>query len=212
MKSYWQESIFKVLEVEDNIPVYKIKNLKKSKDIRTVHRNKLMKVEELALDIFDEEKVQQKPKTKTTVNKEPPLNKHIEDQKEDSDDSDVELTFENVAMEQVEDWDTVERNEIEIDVDQDQEIETSVGDQENEEEEKMEVIMERNEDEQEQEPLSEEAEEEGSGVVEQHTDEETAEDSSSSDEVPQRRSTRIKVPKKMMTYTKLGGNPTLVER
>ena len=101
LKSYWQESIFKVLEVEDNIPVYKIKNLKKSKDIKTVHRNKLMKVDELALDIFDEEEVQQKPKTKTTVNKEPPPNKHIEDLVEDSDDSDVELTFENVVMEQV---------------------------------------------------------------------------------------------------------------
>ena len=54
LKSYWEESIFKVLEKRDGMPVYKIKNLKKSTDVRTVHRNLIMKCDELPLDIFDD--------------------------------------------------------------------------------------------------------------------------------------------------------------
>ena len=53
LRSHWEEAIFKVVEKKENIPVYKIKNIKKSKDVRVVHRNMLMKCDELPLDSFE---------------------------------------------------------------------------------------------------------------------------------------------------------------
>ena len=53
LQSYWEEAIFKVIEKKENLPVYKIKNIKKVKDIRVIHRNLLMKCEELPLDTFE---------------------------------------------------------------------------------------------------------------------------------------------------------------
>ena len=47
LQSYWEEAIFKVIEKKENLPVYKIKNINKLKDIRVKHRNLLMKCEEL---------------------------------------------------------------------------------------------------------------------------------------------------------------------
>jgi hypothetical protein len=54
LKSFWEEAIFVVEEKKEGLPVYKVKNLKKARDTRVVHRNKLMKCEELPLDVFDE--------------------------------------------------------------------------------------------------------------------------------------------------------------
>ena len=53
-----------VLEKRDGLPVFKIQNLRKKKDIRVVHRNKIMKCDELPLDTFDDKVVVQ-PKKKT---------------------------------------------------------------------------------------------------------------------------------------------------
>ena len=57
LKSFWEEAIFVVLEKREGLPVFKIQNLRKKKDIRVVHRNKIMKCDELPLDIFDEKAV-----------------------------------------------------------------------------------------------------------------------------------------------------------
>ena len=101
LRNYWEEKIFKVIEVKDNVPVYTIKNTKKSKDIRTIHRNHLMKVE-LPLDIFDKKEEKVQPKRKSNAN----LENKVEDKKpiaeaeipiEDSDESEVELVFERVT-------------------------------------------------------------------------------------------------------------------
>ena len=54
LKSYWEEAIFVVEGKKEGLPVYKVKNLKKGKDVRVVHRNLLMKCEDLPLDVFDE--------------------------------------------------------------------------------------------------------------------------------------------------------------
>ena len=62
LKSYWEEAIFKVIEKKDGLPVYKIKNLRKAKDVRTVHRNLLMKCDELPLNVFDDEEERKKKK------------------------------------------------------------------------------------------------------------------------------------------------------
>ena len=61
MKSYWEESIFEVTGKKENLPVFTIRNLKKCKDIRVVHRNMLMKCEELSLDIFEGSETDCKP-------------------------------------------------------------------------------------------------------------------------------------------------------
>ena len=54
MRSYWEENLFRVSKVSANVPVYTIVNIRKSKDIRVVHRNKLMRVNELPLNVFGE--------------------------------------------------------------------------------------------------------------------------------------------------------------
>ena len=46
LRSYWEEAIFVVEEKKDNLPVYRIKNINKARDIRVVHRNKLMSCSE----------------------------------------------------------------------------------------------------------------------------------------------------------------------
>ena len=68
MRSYYEENIFKVVEVRAEVPVYKIQNLKKAKDVRVVHRNKLLKVDELPLDVFDDIKDTPAPKQNTKKN------------------------------------------------------------------------------------------------------------------------------------------------
>ena len=56
LKSYWEEAMFEVLEKKGELPVYKIGNVNKRNDIRIVHRNNLMKCEELPVNMFDETK------------------------------------------------------------------------------------------------------------------------------------------------------------
>ena len=53
LRSFWEEAIFVVEGKKEGLPVYQVKNIKKEKDVRVVHRNKLMKCEELPLDVFD---------------------------------------------------------------------------------------------------------------------------------------------------------------
>ena len=67
LRSYWEENIFVVLEKKEDLPVYKIKNVKKNSDVRTVHRNLLLSCENLPLNVFDEPRqlVKQNMKNKT---------------------------------------------------------------------------------------------------------------------------------------------------
>ena len=67
MNSYWEEKIFKVIEKRENLPVYKIQALKDGGDTRVVHRNLLMKVNQLPIDVFDEEEVPAKKKKNCAV-------------------------------------------------------------------------------------------------------------------------------------------------
>ena len=55
MQSWYEENLFKVTEKKEGIPVYTIKNIKKSKDVRVLHRNKLLRVNEMPLDVFEED-------------------------------------------------------------------------------------------------------------------------------------------------------------
>ena len=63
LRSYWEEKIFRVVEIRDDIPVYKVKNIHKPTDIRVLHRNKLMCVNEIPLDVVE------KTPTKTPIEK-----------------------------------------------------------------------------------------------------------------------------------------------
>jgi transposase InsO family protein len=55
LRNHWESAIFEVLEKKLDLPVFKVKNLKKPSDVRTLHRNLLMKCDDLPLDVFDEE-------------------------------------------------------------------------------------------------------------------------------------------------------------
>ena len=55
MQSWYEENLFKVIEKKEGIPVYTIRNLRKSKDVRVLHRNKLLRVNEMPLDVFEED-------------------------------------------------------------------------------------------------------------------------------------------------------------
>ena len=53
LRSFWEETVFEVVEKRDNVPVFRIRNIKDGRDSRVVHRNLLMKVEQLPLNVFD---------------------------------------------------------------------------------------------------------------------------------------------------------------
>ena len=65
LKSFWEEAIFEILEKKEDLPVYKVQNLKKPTDVRVLHRNKIMRCEELPLDTFDDPNVSPILKRKT---------------------------------------------------------------------------------------------------------------------------------------------------
>ena len=122
LRCYWEESIFKVIAVEENVPVYKIRNVKKNKGVRTVHRNHLMKVE-LPLDIFEDKvcenpkekvkgkKLERKGNNKKLIDKNLDKEAEVPSPVEDSEDSDVELVFEKVLVEE-EEGDVVGRSDV----------------------------------------------------------------------------------------------------
>ena len=64
MQSWYEENLFRVIEKKEGIPVYTIKNIRKSKDVRVLHRNKLLRVNEMPLDVFEEVEVSKKDKEK----------------------------------------------------------------------------------------------------------------------------------------------------
>jgi hypothetical protein len=115
LKSFWEEAIFVVTEKRDGLPVYKVKNIKKEKDVRVVHRNKIMKCEELPLDVFDEpqepkksKKVVAKKKSEKTANRkeQPEPTQQIEESREteetvQSDSEDEDLAELAITMDQV---------------------------------------------------------------------------------------------------------------
>ena len=74
LKSFWEEAMFVVEEKKEGLPVYQVRNIRKRKDVRVVHRNKLMRCEELPLDVFDEPK-EQKRKRGVRVPREEKLEK-----------------------------------------------------------------------------------------------------------------------------------------
>ena len=81
LRSHWERSLFKVEGKKENLPVYEVKNMNNSKDIRVLHRNMLMKAEELPQELFlsEEKKCKDKKseegKSKTTPRKKDSIKK-----------------------------------------------------------------------------------------------------------------------------------------
>ena len=56
LRSHWERGVFEVLEKKEGLPVYVIQNVQNKKDTRTVHRNLLMECNELPSHVFEGEK------------------------------------------------------------------------------------------------------------------------------------------------------------
>ena len=88
LQSYWEEAIVKVIEKKENLPVYKIKNINKVKDIRVIHKNLLMKCEELPLDTFEKKLDRNKGRCRLKVVREQKMSsttvQYAEDELEDA--------------------------------------------------------------------------------------------------------------------------------
>ena len=127
LKSFWEEKIFKVVEKKENIPVYKIQGLGDERDTRVIHRNLMMKVDQLPLDVFDDGTTHPQPRKvkKTKTKKSTPRqeegpgqvvnDREVTGEQHSAEDSDEELDGdllvyeeilpEPVVMPELEDWD-----------------------------------------------------------------------------------------------------------
>ena len=185
LKSFWEENIFSVTEKKEGMPVYTIKNLKKPSDTRVVHRNLLMRCEELPLDVFDAEREEDKKKKE----------KNTKCAKKEVTTADPLI----VAEEDGEDCEVVE-----LELYQDETLtfsggEEDAGEDEVEDEvEAEEIDIEENEDE-----INNNLNE----TVDEVVDEAEDESSSSDDDVPQRRSIRATRKPETYTYDVVGGDP-----
>ena len=213
LRSHWERSLFKVEEKKDNLPVYKVKNINNSRDTRVLHRNMLMKAEELPQELFESEgkkgnkKGKVAPKEKV-VTKESSSKKEVTAETESMEEDDIEGLEVRVYQERtpVSHNDEVESTEIPevLDVILEEDVEVVM-----ESAEDSEVLPEESPVEEDSDVLPEEM-----GVVEDRAEvEETveSEDSEDSDEeglreLQQRlrRSTRVPMKKVRLTYDELG--------
>ena len=96
LKSYWEQSIFEVVEKRADSPVYKIQNIHKKKDERVVHRNLLMLCNELPVDVFEDSSEAKKGKGKSKKG-ERKSNKNEVETEESSEDELDDLVVEFLA-------------------------------------------------------------------------------------------------------------------
>ena len=230
LKSYWEENIFVVVEKREGLPVYKIKNIKNSRDTRVVHRNLLLRCEELPVNVFDEEEVKQS--SLKTTNKEvskqqqPGSKKQVqfdlstsnpEAEEENEEDDLVLLTYQLKPNEIIEEI-SVSEDEVEG-----EEIE-QLNDQERVELERREIGIEVIEDEDQEvevqveqelelEELAESNSEEES-LVDETVDDSTAigDDGSEEDKEASasQRPVRQRRPARFFTISTMGGDPEMV--
>ena len=92
LKAFWETSLFVVIKKDEKLPVYTMENLNKRGDKRIVHRNLLMKANDLPVELFLEKieknpgKFEKKKKKSRSQNKE---DSDVEDS--DVEDSDIEV-------------------------------------------------------------------------------------------------------------------------
>lgn len=65
LRTYWEPNIFRVENIDENLPVFTVTNLRKKSDRRVIHRNLIMRCNELPLELFEEEKAKGKQTVKS---------------------------------------------------------------------------------------------------------------------------------------------------
>ena len=66
LNSHWERQMFTVMKQQEGLPVYHVQNLRNSRDIRILHRNHLMKCEQLSPEAFEDEEEKEIPVKKNT--------------------------------------------------------------------------------------------------------------------------------------------------
>ena len=194
MRSFYEENIFKVIEARQDVPVYKIQNIKREKDVRIVHRNKLLKVDQLPTDVFEDKGKLQTPlkkrtkKAEMTVQEVEERSEHLDEK--DSDDDEVAVVVVHRSDPAVVEIELgTENSVISEEVIEDAGCDSDEVDVDHSENETAAVESERQSE---------------SGTAEEDLNESTT----SEEETPLiRKSTRKKIPRTVMSYSKLGGNP-----
>ena len=234
LRSFWEEALFQVIEKRDNIPVYKIQNLKNSSDVRQIHRNLLMKCNDLPVDVFDEEdstdKQKKNPlpnpvrKKKARKSRNTPVSSkenQTETQDQGSDESDNEmLVIHHRVLSQ-------DAPEVVISEDGDEEVnhglrlpgvvDDNIGDGlENNQLDYSDASAEHSEHEEEESfvEVGTSMETNNDTVIDaepEETDEEESEESSSDSELPRRILRQDRMPTRVFTYDD-DGNPVWEER
>jgi transposase InsO family protein len=190
LRSYWEETLFTVIERRENVPVYTIKNMKKPSDIRVVHRNLLLKCDELPLDIFDKEVEKTvKPAKQGKVRKKPEIPCECPTMDtEEEEDADIAVMIHH-------------QETLSEPRHQDDSSESAVEEAQPGEEDEELMFQETEEEANEEEEQADEASE----------GDEVADESSDDEDLPIRRSTRNRTAAKRFTYSTIGGDPTLTD-
>ena len=88
LKSYWEPNIFEVLKRDENLPVYSLQNMNNKRDRRVLHRNLLMKSNDIPLELFEKEEVK---KTNVTNKKQKTQNER--NAKEDDEEFNIQIIY-----------------------------------------------------------------------------------------------------------------------
>ena len=223
LRNHWESTIFQVVEKKDNLPVFKVKNLKKGSDVRVLHRNLLMRCEDLPLDVFEEQgkvkpsmagqkrkevalKSQEKGEKSTDVQRKKEIdkeeivrkdNKQLEEQQEEDVLIEVWEDVEEEVPEERRQVTFASEAELLVEADDSQELDLEPN------------VLEEIESQEEMEEGEDAGETEQERTPEAVISSDSA-DSDSSDDAPlqQRRSTRIRKPRIILTYDTMGGEPT----
>ena len=201
LRSYWEHQIFEVLGQQGELPVYSVRSIDKPKDVRVLHRNHLMRCDELPLDVFKEIEDLEKKETEKPVKKKRGVARKdkqleedlVEDEydgyEERDEDLEVQMEFNH---EDVRDKDTIllQERASEVVEESDDEVveETSV------------VNSPIAHDLGATEVVDEEAEENTVSGEEDLADS----DDNTGEEIPQRKSLRQRTARKILTYSELG--------
>ena len=199
LRSNWERQIFVVVDQQGELPVYDVQNLDNPKDVRRLHRNHLMKCDQLSPDAFEGEELegeQQKVKKPSTRGKKDqsevvPVVEDPDGEREDEEDI-VVVVHPDTEQELV-----IEGGDLEIDP----EIEEAGG--------VPEAVVEVPDGEESEEDVtfygfeSEPDTPEADAVAEQIENE--SEDSEEEEEEVLRRSSRLRTGRKNFTFETLGG-------
>ena len=104
LRNHWESNIFKVVNKDANLPVYNVKNLHNGRDKRKLHRNMLLRVNELPVELFEanSSKVptagQKTVKDKSVVETQRTSNPENQISVEESGDDEAELLMDLVAL------------------------------------------------------------------------------------------------------------------